>query len=115
MRRFVLAVFALLLAAPAFAQSYPDRPVRIIVPTPAGGPVDVMARLVAPRCRPRSGRTSSSRTSRAPAISSAPRSRPTPPPDGYTLMVSAASGLIMSPMIYTNAGLRRRRASRRSR
>ena len=47
MRRFVLAVFATLLAAPAFAQSYPDHPIRIIVPTPAGGPVDVMARLVA--------------------------------------------------------------------
>jgi tripartite-type tricarboxylate transporter receptor subunit TctC len=43
MRRFVFAAFALLFAAPAFAQSYPDRPVRIIVPTPAGGPVDVMA------------------------------------------------------------------------
>ncbi len=36
MRRFVLAVFATLLAAPAFAQSYPDHPIRIIVPTPAG-------------------------------------------------------------------------------
>ena len=47
MRRLALVAFALLAAMPAFAQSYPDRPVRIIVPTPAGGPVDVMARLVA--------------------------------------------------------------------
>ena len=40
--------FALLLARRlAFAQSYPDHPIRIIVPTPAGGPVDVMARLIA--------------------------------------------------------------------
>ena len=58
MRRLVLVAFALLVAAPAFAQSYPDRPVRIIVPTPAGGPVDVMARLVAGRAagKPRAER-----------------------------------------------------------
>ena len=37
MRRLMLAVIALLVAAPAWAQRYPDRPVRIIVPTPAGG------------------------------------------------------------------------------
>ena len=33
MRRLALAAFALLFATAAFAQSYPDRPVRIIVPT----------------------------------------------------------------------------------
>ncbi len=47
MRRLAFAAFALLFAAPACAQSYPDHPIRIIVPTPAGGPVDVIARLVA--------------------------------------------------------------------
>jgi tripartite-type tricarboxylate transporter receptor subunit TctC len=31
------------IAGSARAQSYPSRPVKMIVPTPAGGPVDVMA------------------------------------------------------------------------
>ena len=45
--RWVLLAASLVSAAPAFAQDYPDRPIRIIVPTPAGGPVDVMARVLA--------------------------------------------------------------------
>ncbi|MGB8894607.1 MAG: tripartite tricarboxylate transporter substrate binding protein, partial [Pseudolabrys sp.] len=47
MRRAAVAVVGLLWAASAFAQDYPSRPIRIIVPTPAGGPVDVLARMLA--------------------------------------------------------------------
>jgi len=104
MRRVVLATFALLLVARAAAQTYPDHPLRIIVPTPAGGPVDVMARLIASNLssqlqqnvvvenKPGAGNTIGSRVAAEAA------------PDGYTLMVSAASGLIISPMLYKTAG-----------
>ena len=40
------AAFGLATVGAAIAQSYPTRPIKVIVPTPAGGPVDVMARLV---------------------------------------------------------------------
>jgi tripartite-type tricarboxylate transporter receptor subunit TctC len=107
MRRVFLAAATLLWAAIlgagcALADTYPSRPIKIIVPTPAGGPVDVMARLIANSLnvgqpvivenRPGAGNTLGSRQAAA------------ADPDGYTLMVSAASGLIMSPMIYKSAG-----------
>ncbi len=104
MRRAVFAIAALLWTAPSFAQDYPNRPIRIIVPTPAGGPVDVMARVLANALpaalgqnvfienKPGAGNTIGSRQAAA------------ADPDGYTLMVSAASGLIMSPMIVKSAG-----------
>jgi len=104
MRRALLAAVVLLAATAASADIYPSRPVRIIVPTPAGGPVDVMARLIANALpaqlgqnvvvenKPGAGNTIGSKLAAA------------ADPDGYTLMVSAASGLIMSPMIIKNAG-----------
>ena len=104
MRRVILAAATLVWATSSLAQDYPNRPIRIIVPTPAGGPVDVMARVLANALpavlgqsvfienKPGAGNTIGSRQAAA------------TDPDGYTLMVSAASGLIMSPMIVKNAG-----------
>jgi tripartite-type tricarboxylate transporter receptor subunit TctC len=99
-----LAALSSLTVMPAIAQPYPNRPVKIIVPTPAGGPVDVMARLLANALpaflgqnvivenRAGAGNTLGSKVAAA------------ADPDGYTLLVSAASGLIMSPMVYKSAG-----------
>lgn len=48
-RRTLLAAAALALAAPAWAQTFPTKPVKLVVPYPAGGPIDGVARGLAER------------------------------------------------------------------
>ena len=49
----LLAALAILIGcvAPSHAQSYPSRPITIIVPFPAGGPSDTLARILGERMR----------------------------------------------------------------
>src|SRR5215510_6045448 len=104
MRRTAFAAALLLCAASASAQDYPSRPIRIIVPTPAGGPVDVMARVLANALPPVLGQNVFIENKPGAGNTIGSRAAASADPDGYTLMVSAASGLIMSPMIHKNAG-----------
>lgn len=104
MRRLVLVAIALLCAMPVFAQSYPDRQVRIIVPTPPGGPVDVMARLIGNGLQSQLGQTVFIENKPGAGNTLGSRLAAEAAPDGYTLIVSSVSGLIMSPLIFHNAG-----------
>ncbi len=85
------------------AQPYPNRPIKVIVPFPPGGPVDVMARFVVQRLsvsvgqmiidnRPGAGGTIGAR-----AVSQAE-------PDGYTLLFGSSTALAAAPSLYRNAG-----------
>ena len=104
MRRALLAAVVLLVATAALAETYPSRPIRIIVPTPAGGPVDVMARLIANALPAQLGQNVFVENKPGAGNTIGSKLVAQADPDGYTLMVSAASGLIMSPMIIKSAG-----------
>jgi tripartite-type tricarboxylate transporter receptor subunit TctC len=56
--RFAIAASAILLAlAPAHAQNFPDQPIRVIVPTQAGGMADILSRVFAQKVKEQSGAT----------------------------------------------------------
>ena len=84
MGKIARIIFGLLLAgcaASAQAQTYPDRPIRLIVSIAAGSVTDVIMRKAAVELQPRLGASrSSSRTAAAPAASSRrrPARRPRP-------------------------------------
>src|SRR5215471_16648687 len=104
--RLAGALFAALLSCESAAaqDKYPSHTVRIIVPTPAGGPVDVMARLVANQIAPTLGQSViiDNRGGAGNTIGSAEAARVAP--DGYTLLYSSSSGLVIAPMLQRIAG-----------
>jgi tripartite-type tricarboxylate transporter receptor subunit TctC len=105
-RRFLLAsLFAALAASsslPALAQDgkYPDKPVKVMVALPAGGGVDMIARLVGQKLAATTGqpfvvdnRAGASGRIGLPVVAKSP-------PDGYMLMVSPASFLTTNKWIF---------------
>src|SRR5262245_30723232 len=99
-RGFLLGTAALCAGAnSARADTYPSHPIKMIVPTPAGGPVDTMARIVAQAISPILGQpvVIENRAGAGNTIGS--KAAAQADPDGYTLIYTAASGLIMSPML----------------
>src|SRR5947208_14848775 len=75
----------------AFAQSWPNRPVRIIVPFPAGGAVDVLARTVFDKVSAQVGQpfVIENRLGAGGTIGSAAVAKADP--DGYTILVNSPS------------------------
>jgi tripartite-type tricarboxylate transporter receptor subunit TctC len=84
----------------AFAQSYPNRPVKIVVPFPAGGGTDALARFIAKGMEQRLGqpfiienRGGAGTTLGATAVARAE-------PDGYTILIGTASTFAAAPGLY---------------
>ena len=99
-RRMFAAVLAVFCAAatPAHAQSYPSRPITIVVPYPAGGVTDNLVRLLAERMKNSLGQSivvenigggggtiGVDRVSRA-------------APDGYTLVLGNSESMVFAPV-----------------
>jgi tripartite-type tricarboxylate transporter receptor subunit TctC len=87
------------------AQAFPDRPVKIIVPTPPGGPPDIMARLLIDKMGAALGQpvVVENRAGCAAGMIGA-KSVLGADPDGYTLLMGSTSTLMIAPLIYKNAG-----------
>jgi tripartite-type tricarboxylate transporter receptor subunit TctC len=87
------------------AQAFPDRPVKIVVPTPPGGPPDIIARLLIDKMGAALGQPVivENRAGGAAGMIGA-KSVLAADPDGYTLLMGSTSTLMIAPLIYKNAG-----------
>jgi tripartite-type tricarboxylate transporter receptor subunit TctC len=105
MRTFAaLAAFCVLVGAysQAGAEPYPNRPIKLIVPLSAGGPPDVIARVMADQMARRLNGTVvvENRPGNGAAVGT--RSVATAEPDGYTLLFASTTALSIVPFVFHN-------------
>ncbi len=97
--RFLVGLAALVFAGAAYAQSYPDRVVRIIVPFAAAGPTDVMARIIAQKLSDNLGKTFYVENHPGAGGNIGMGMAATAPADGYTILV-VSSSFVVNPSLY---------------
>lgn len=97
----ILVLMAMPLAVvPAVAQTYPDRPIKIIVPQPPGGGFDTVARILSDRLAPLLGQAVvvENRTGAGTLVGTEAAAKA--PADGYTLLLGALSNMALNPGLY---------------
>src|SRR5688572_16590063 len=99
-RNVVLAILLSLAAAGASAQQYPTRPLRLIVPFPAGGGSDAVGRIVGPKLTERLGQqvVVDNRAGAGGSLGTEAAVRATP--DGYTMVLASTSEIAINPALY---------------
>jgi tripartite-type tricarboxylate transporter receptor subunit TctC len=90
-RAAVAGAGAALIMRPAFAQAWPQRPVRIVVPATPGGAIDVIARLIADKLGPVLGQNVYVENRAGAGNNLGTDFVAKSPPDGYTLLIVASS------------------------
>jgi tripartite-type tricarboxylate transporter receptor subunit TctC len=83
-------------------QPYPARPIKLIVPFPAGGPPDTIARLVADRMSSRLGQTVVIDNRPGGGATVGTRAAANAEPDGYTLLFASTTSLSIGPALFKN-------------
>src|ERR1700687_6122803 len=100
LRLFAVLAFALQLATQAHAQTFPSRPIRIIVPYAAGGTSDILARQLGPKLSEAWGQpiVIENKTGANGNVGADFVAKSTP--DGYTLLLTDLGGLVISASVY---------------
>ena len=99
-RSLLAACVAVLFSGLAAAQDYPSRPVKIIVPFPAGGSNDIIARIVAQKLTERNGQTFLVENRGGAGGNIGAETVASAEPDGYTLLLTAPPPLTINGSLY---------------
>jgi tripartite-type tricarboxylate transporter receptor subunit TctC len=102
LRLAAAAVLIALAAAPSTAQDFPNRPIRIVVPFPAGGPTDILSRVIAQRMSEDFGQpvVVENRPGANTVVGAVQVARAAP--DGYTLLAAMDTTLVLNPATVKN-------------
>ena len=91
-------------AAPAAAQTYPSRPITLVVPFPPGGSATIIARIIADKMSEGLGQQIVVDNRGGAGGSIAARQVAKSAPDGATLLLAFTGTLAVSPLIFANVG-----------
>ncbi|TMH41308.1 MAG: tripartite tricarboxylate transporter substrate binding protein, partial [Betaproteobacteria bacterium] len=94
-RSTAVLVWVLTLATSAAAQEFPSKPVRLVVPFPPGGPLDISGRLIGKELQDRWGQPVV--VENKPGSTIGPEYLAKSAPDGYTLMIISSTPLVTLP------------------
>jgi tripartite-type tricarboxylate transporter receptor subunit TctC len=97
--RLLICAAALVFAAAASAQTYPDRNVRVLVPFAQGGPTDVIARIFAQKLSENLGHTFYVENLPGAGGNLGTEKAAKAPGDGYTILV-VSTGFMVNPSLY---------------
>src|SRR5437868_3540685 len=103
MRKTIVGALLVALAASAFAQPYPSKQIHLLVAFPPGGPVDIIARLIAPKMSEILGQqiVVENKVGASGNVATAEVAKSTP--DGYTLLTHS-SAYAVNPTLFSNPG-----------
>ncbi|MDW3687499.1 tripartite tricarboxylate transporter substrate binding protein [Cupriavidus sp. CV2] len=100
MKRFLMTLLAAGLPILASAQAYPSKPVRLIVPFPAGGPADVLGRVVGEGLSKAWGQSVLVENKAGAAGTIGVDQAAKAAPDGYTLAVVPVGNIAVNPSLF---------------
>ena len=100
----LVAVFASMLVAAATAQTYPSRPVRLIVPFPPGGVGDLLARLTVEQLARRLGQPLVVENKPGAGGNIGTEQVAKAAPDGYSLVLLSSGNIVINPHLYSKMG-----------
>jgi tripartite-type tricarboxylate transporter receptor subunit TctC len=100
-KSLVAVTASCLVAAGAWAQSYPTRPIRLVVPFSAGGSTDLIARLTAEQMRKELGQPVVVENVGGAAGALGTMQVMNAAPDGYTLVIATVSTMIVYPAAHS--------------
>ena len=99
-RRALLTGIALCLSNPAVAQSWPQRPVSVVVPQPAGNSPDVLCRVIADKLSRALGQQFVVENKAGAANLVGTQAVARAAPDGYTFLFATSAALVMNPYTF---------------
>ncbi|MEO8538045.1 MAG: tripartite tricarboxylate transporter substrate binding protein [Betaproteobacteria bacterium] len=99
LKRLTMLLMAAALALPAFAQTWPERPIRFLMTAPAGSSIDVLGRAIADKLKDRLGQPVVVENKPAAGGTVATAEVAHSSPDGYTMVLAYNGPLSFSPLL----------------